>query len=227
MRKMKLNRILIFFTLILIVIGFATSLTIFGLGSLPLGDFRGVIMFVGWWLFFYGFSILIFRLFQAWFPLHSGEVAEDSRDEFIYHVYLLFYLLIFNPIMFCGLVPVPLMRFFYQGLGTKMGENSFSVGIILDPQFVTLGSNTIIGNGALLIPHIIEGTQLAHHPIVIGNNVTIGARSVVLCDVTIGDGATVAVGAVVTKGSRIESGETWAGVPARRIVNAESAGVQA
>lgn len=222
MRKMKLSRILVFFTLMLVVVGFATGLTVFSLGSLPLGDFRGVIMSVGWVFFFYVFSILIFRLFQAFFPLPLGEVAENSRDEFVYHVYLLFYLLVFNPIMFSGLVPVPLMRLFYQALGTRMGANTFSVGIILDPQFVTLGSNTIIGNGALLIPHILEGTRLAHHAIIIGNNVTVGARSVILCDVTIGDGATVAVGAVVTKGTRIGAGETWAGMPAHRIDNVKS-----
>ncbi|ADE16298.1 putative glycan acetyltransferase [Nitrosococcus halophilus Nc 4] len=226
MRKMKLSRILVFFTLMLIVVVFATGLTAFSLGLLPLGDFRGVAMFVGWVFFFYVFSILIFRLFQVFCPLPLGEVIEDSRDEFVYHVYLLFYLLVFNPIMFSGLVPIPLMRLFYQALGTRMGANTFSVGIILDPQFVTLGSNTIIGNGALLIPHILEGTRLAHHPIIIGNNVTVGARSVILCDVAIGDGATVAVGAVVTKGCRIGAGETWAGMPAHRIDNVKSEGAQ-
>lgn len=227
MRKMKLSRILVFFTLMFIVVGLATGVTVFSFGLLLLGDFRGVAMFIGWILFFYIFSLLIFRFFQACYPLPQGEIIENSRDEFVYHIYLLFYLLVFNPVMFSGLVPVPLMRLFYQALGIRMGANTFSVGIILDPQFVTLGSNTIVGNGALLIPHMLEGTRLAHHPITIGDNVTVGARSVILCDVTIGDGATVAVGAVVTKGSRIGAGETWAGIPACRIDNEKLEGLQA
>jgi acetyltransferase-like isoleucine patch superfamily enzyme len=64
---------------------------------------------------------------------------------------------------------------------------------------------------------VIENRKLAHYPIRVGNDVTIGAHSVVLAGVTIGDGALVATGAVVRKGTQIGAGEVWGGVPARRI----------
>jgi len=55
-----------------------------------------------------------------------------------------------------------------------------------------------------------------HGPVEIGHNVWLGARSVVLPGVKIGDNATVAAGAVVTKD--VEAGAVVAGVPARTVV---------
>ena len=52
-------------------------------------------------------------------------------------------------------------------------------------------------------------------PILLERNVWIGAQSVILKGVTIGEGAVVGAGSVVTKS--IPAGETWAGVPARKI----------
>jgi acetyltransferase-like isoleucine patch superfamily enzyme len=86
---------------------------------------------------------------------------------------------------------------------------------------VEIGSNCIVGQFALLVPHVIEGRRLAHYPIRIGNNVTIGAHAVVLSDVTIGNNAIVATGAIVRKGTRIADGEIWGGVPARALESPE------
>ena len=82
-------------------------------------------------------------------------------------------------------------------------------------MFVTIGANTLVGESALLVPHVIEGSEIAHYRIAIGNNVTIGAQSVVLAGVTIGDDAIIAANSVVTKRTRIRAGETWGGTPAR------------
>jgi acetyltransferase-like isoleucine patch superfamily enzyme len=49
----------------------------------------------------------------------------------------------------------------------------------------------------------------------IGRNVWIGTNVVVLPGVCIGDGAVIGAGAVVTK--NVPPGETWCGVPARRM----------
>ncbi len=73
---------------------------------------------------------------------------------------------------------------------------------------------------------MIEGSRLAHYPVRIGNNVTIGAHAVVLSDVTIGDDAIVATGAVVKKGTRIGPGEVWGGVPATLLDRSDKRGLQ-
>lgn len=217
MRRIKPIQV---FTFVLLV-SLNGTLTMAIILNLPLtdwmGDFRGVLLSVLGVLLFYALTIATFRVFVRLLPLPVGDIEPDSREEFIYHVYLLFFLLFFYPVMCSGFVPVPIMRVFYQALGARFGDNSYGAGIILDPGFVELGSHTILGQGSLIIPHVIEGGRLAHFPVRIGNHVTIGARAVVLSDVQIGDNAIVAIGAVVKKGTRIPEGEIWGGMPAKRI----------
>jgi len=217
MRQIKFSQICVFTALfsLAIILGIGTSALLFG--RLLLGDFRGIFLVAVSVLLIYTFGIIIYRLFLHVAPLHAGEIIEGSRQEFIYHVYVLFYLILFYPVIRSGFVPTPLMRLFYLALGTKMGKNTYSQGIIHDPPFIEIGDNCTIGQYALLIPHVIEGNKLAHFPITIGNDVTVGAHAVVLSGVVIGNHAIVATGAVVLKGTRIEAGEVWGGVPARRL----------
>ena len=217
MRKIKPSQILVFSLLLSLAIGLAILSTQLLLGSLRLGDFRGIVLLFGAVVFFYFYAIGLYRLFLAGFPLLPGDVPKESRQEFVYHVYVLFYLLVFYPVIRSGIPPAPFMRMFYQALGARLGANTYSQGIIHDPIFVDIGHDSVVGQGALLIPHVIEGEKLGHFPIRIGNHVTIGANSAVLSDVEIGDNAIVATGAVVPKGSRIGSHEVWGGVPARLI----------
>lgn len=223
MRKITLVQILVFTLLFALALGLSVLTTGALFGRLPLGDFRGItLVFVGF-TFLYIYALVLYRLFLHFAPFNEGEIAQGSREEFSYHVYLLFYLILFYPIMRSGFMPVPLMRLIYLALGARLGRNTYSSGIILDPKFIEVGDNTLIGQYALIVPHVIENEKLAHYPIRIGNNVTIGAHSVVLAGVTIGDGALVATGAVVKKGTRIGAGEVWGGVPAK-LVRAGGAG---
>ncbi len=57
-------------------------------------------------------------------------------------------------------------------------------------------------------------------PVVIGDRVWVGTRAVVLKGVTIGDGAVVAAGAVVSKD--VPAGAVVAGIPARQVGTADS-----
>jgi acetyltransferase-like isoleucine patch superfamily enzyme len=67
--------------------------------------------------------------------------------------------------------------------------------------------------------HLISGSdRSATEPIRIGDRVWIGARAVILKGVTIGDGAIVAAGAVVTRD--VEAGTLVAGVPAKYVRHA-------
>ena len=186
------------------------------------GEFRPIIASALGVILFIVLAIATYRIKLAIAPLPEGEIELGSRDEDSYHVHLLFFLMLFYPLMKSNLLPVPLTRLLYLGLGARMGENTYSGGILFDPVFIDLGSNTLIGQGAMLIPHVIEGPRLAHHPIRIGSNVTIGANAVILADVRIEDEAIVAIGAVVPKGSRIGRGEVWGGIPARRLRAPES-----
>lgn len=87
----------------------------------------------------------------------------------------------------------------------------------LDP--VTIGSDCVFADDAFVAssdhdrghPAGVHGTG----PITIGDFVFVGQRAVILGGVTIGDGATIAAHAVVTKD--VAAGATVAGVPARVI----------
>ncbi len=217
MRKIGGAEIVFFLSLLAGVIALAVITTRLLFGGLHLGDFRGITLVVAAVLLLYVYAFAAYRLFLHFMPIQEGEIAEKSRQEFSYHVYLLFYLMLFYPLMRSGAMPVPLMRLVYLALGARLGANTYSSGIILDPPFVQIGSNSIVGQFALIVPHVIEGTRLAHHKIRIGSNVTVGAHAVVLAGVSIGDNAIVATGAVVPKGTQIGPGEVWGGVPARLL----------
>ena len=217
MRKITAAQISVFALLAAAALALACTTVCLLLGDAPLGDFRGLVLALAGALFLELYAVAAYRLFLWRWPLEAGDVPEGSRQEFVYHVYVQFFLIFFYPILRSGFWPAPLMRLFYQALGARLGPNSYSQGLIHDPIFVEIGANSTVGQSALVIPHVIEGRRLAHHPIRIGNDVTVGALSAVLLGVTIEDGATVATGAVVTKGTHIGKGEVWAGVPARRI----------
>lgn len=223
MRKIAPAQILIFVLLLSLATTLAIATDWALLGSLPFGDFRGVVLSLAGVVLLYVYSILIYRVVLAVYPLHPGEIEIGSQQEFVYHVYILSYLILFYPIMRSGFMPTPLMRAFYLALGTRLGTNTYSQGIIHDPPFVEIGDNSVVGQSALLVPHVIEGSKLAHYAIRIGNNVTIGAHAVVLADVVIGDNAIVATGSIVTKGTRIGIGEIWGGMPARPLGKANAA----
>ena len=69
----------------------------------------------------------------------------------------------------------------------------------------TIGNNVSIAHGAVV------------HGSIIKDNVLIGINSVVLDDVVVENNSIIAAGAIVTKGTKVESGSVYAGSPARKI----------
>ncbi|CAH1385952.1 acyltransferase [Candidatus Nitrotoga sp. M5] len=217
MRKITLPQVALFFLLLgtILVLGVTTTYGL--LGSLSLGDFRGIAMVGGAVVIIYLYAFVMYRLFLHFMPLVEGSLDEGSRDEFAAQVNILFYLMLFNSLIRTHFIPVPLMRLIYQALGARMGANTYSAGTLLDPPLTELGANCIIGHDAVLFCHAIEGRHFTLSRIRIGNNVTIGATAIVMCGVIIGDDAIVSAGAVVLKDTRIGPGEVWGGVPAKRL----------
>lgn len=217
MRKISKESIMVFSALTLLSISL-TFLTYFVVVVNFLGNnFQSVISFLLVLSSFYLYSIVVYRLFFKYLPLGEGEIEEESKEEFLHNIYSLYYLLFFRSLICTRFIPTPIMRMVYLSLGAKLGANTYSTGIILDPPFTQIGMNTIIGQDALLYSHAIERKYLAYKNIIIGDDVTIGAKSVVMSGVVIGNGSVVAAGSVVLKDAQIGSNEVWGGVPAKYI----------
>jgi len=141
-----------------------------------------------------------------------------------------------------GFIPLHIIRkIFYIIFGVKMpfDSNIYMGANFFNPSGITIGHDSLIGSNAFLdgrAPLTIGShTSLAsdvmiyndeHNlnspnyensfgPVTIADYVFIGPRAIILPGVTIGRGAVVAAGAVVTKD--IPDFEIWGGVPAKKI----------
>lgn len=217
MRKITAAPIVVFLFLSLLSLILAAYTARQFLAWSALEGIRSELFMLMFMLLLYVCAIGVYRGFLRIMPLKEGDIERGSRQEFVYHVYLLFYLLLFYPLTRSLLLPVPIMRIVYLALGARLGRDSYPAGVIMDPPLTVIGNNCLIGHDAVLYSHAIEGERLSHASIVLGDNVTIGAKAIVMSGVTIGDGAIVAAGAVVLKGTRIGAGEVWGGNPARRL----------
>lgn len=132
-------------------------------------------------------------------------------------------------------------RFCYRLCGVKIGKGStiHMQAVFYDPRNITIGNDTIIGEGAVLDGR--EKLTIGNHvdiasevmiyngehdindekfkavfaPVIIEDYVFIGPRSIILPGVTIRKGAVVGAGAVVTKD--VEEFSVVGGVPAKEI----------
>lgn len=106
-------------------------------------------------------------------------------------------------------------------LGNRVEINNFT--IVNGTGGVDIGDNTLIGPGARIISYqhryaagsLIREQATEHKPIRIGQDVWIGANAIIMAGLTIGDGAIIAAGAVVTHD--VDANTVVAGVPARTI----------
>lgn len=156
-------------------------------------------------------------------------------------ILLEFWLLILRIV---GHIPIHTFRkLFYIVSGMDLSfDSTIYMGVnFFNPSGVTIGHDSVIGSKCFLdgrAPLIIGNhTSLAtevmiyndeHNinsskyensfgPVTIKDYVFVGPRVIILPNVTIGTGAVIAAGAVVTKD--IPDGEIWGGVPAIKIAN--------
>jgi acetyltransferase-like isoleucine patch superfamily enzyme len=88
-------------------------------------------------------------------------------------------------------------------LGVRMGRDvGLAYGVFLDPYDPTLisfGDNVIVGFETRIFVHMFTLNRQRVKPVKIGSNVMIGGFCVIAPGVTIGDGASIAPGTIVSR----------------------------
>lgn len=170
--------------------------------------------------FLYGFSLLIVAPtinfiirgnLKPWRgPYHSAEAFKWFMHNG------LTYLARFTFLEF--VTPSPFSIYFYRAMGMKIGQGvTINTTWISDPSLIELGDKVTLGGSVTMVGHYGQGGLLIIAPVKIGNNCTIGLKSSIMGGVTIGNDVKILPHSVVLPKTVIPDGETWGGVPARKI----------
>jgi acetyltransferase-like isoleucine patch superfamily enzyme len=151
-------------------------------------------------------------------PFKGGYYSIYAVPWFLHNG--LFYLVRYTFLPFVTLTPFG--TWFLKAMGMKIGRHAFiNTQYISDPQLLTLGDDVALGGSVRIFAHYGGSGNLVIAPVVIEKRATIGLGATVMGDVVVGEGATVLPHSVLLPGSRVGAGETWSGVPARRIEREE------
>jgi acetyltransferase-like isoleucine patch superfamily enzyme len=115
------------------------------------------------------------------------------------------------------------------GAGSVMDLRGDYIGpysTVVSRASVSMGEGSMMAEGVMVRDanhdhnQPLRAMEFTAAPVVIGSDVWVCTSAIVLSGVTIGDGATIAAGAVVTKD--VPPGSTVAGVPARILASGRS-----
>lgn len=114
----------------------------------------------------------------------------------------------------------------YKAGGVSLEKGVIRIGNVafdtIHPEDIFIGKGTTITDGCILLSHFYDVTNLKEHAyfrgqIHIGRNCYIGSNTIFTKPITVGDGAVIGAGSIVSKD--IPPYQVWAGVPARFICN--------
>jgi acetyltransferase-like isoleucine patch superfamily enzyme len=114
----------------------------------------------------------------------------------------------------------------YRLAGVDIEKGKSRCGVIqfdtLHPEDIHIGCGCEIVNGCTILSHFYDVYEIHSHAhlrggIRIGRNVYMGTNTIITKPVSIGSGAVIGAGSVVTKD--IPPYQVWAGVPAKFIKN--------
>ena len=120
----------------------------------------------------------------------------------------------------------PLWTLYLRWNGARIGRgvhiNSLSIS---DHNMLEFGDGVVIGENVHLSGHTVEGGMVKTGPVRLGRFVTVGLGSMVGINVEAGEKCQIGAMSVVLKGSKLEGGSIYVGVPARRIERSSPAAV--
>src|SRR5262245_15047712 len=167
------------------------------------------------------FSVVVVRVVTAIFPFRQGIHGPRTRQRYLFNLVGFLYMFNLHALLYWAMPPF-FRQWVYRLLGTRVGGGVAIIGGVLsDPTVVSLGDDVVIGIDTIVLGHALSAAS-PHEDYVligrveIGHGVVVGARSVVMPGVTIGDHAVVQAMSVVAQGTRVPPYEIWGGCPARK-----------
>lgn len=188
---------------------------------------------LGWWLLLFNFvyvaELVVLRLpiptpEPGLYPtLTSPNPFKSSGRQIIYACLIAVltkarYEAPFPAFLVFHISNLPPMRWLMGSIfGPKSRSCYVSDPIILDPSFVEIGRNVVIGSGANIAGHCQLPDLILIRKTRIEDDVTIGANTTIFGGVTVCRGAMIGAGSVVPPFTTIGPNEYWSGVPATKV----------
>lgn len=183
------------------------------------------IMLIAWYS--YSLSLLLVSgVIIRLFPKPKSGYIQSKADGLKFQILIaLSHFVRRTPAQWLLISPFP-GNFFYNLCGSNIAGSASipSSDSVQDFYMLSVGENTVLGTGSKVICHCAPSPfQQLVGPVKIGDNVMIGAGSIIWANAKIGDGSVVTAQAVVNPGTVIPSNEIWGGIPAKKIKNVSSA----
>jgi len=110
------------------------------------------------------------------------------------------------------------INWFYQGMGARIGERTvITTTRIFDCDLIEIGKDCVIGGNVAINGHTGEGKMGIMQRVRIGNQVTIGANTIILPGAVIEDGVVIGANSLVPKDARLEKYSLYGGSPVKKI----------
>ncbi len=175
---------------------------------------------IGFYIFLVCFMILISIFIyplrkvvkQGKYPIFSEKGGGFIILALIYNMYLISPFTSFiqrTPFLY-----IP----FYKMLGMKSkGFYQINNAMILDPWLLEIGNNVIFGAGSIVSAHTEEKGSFVVSKIKIGDNITLGGRSLVSPGCVLENNSVLGYESVLKCFTSVKESEVWVGIPAKKL----------
>ena len=162
-------------------------------------------------------SAIFIRLLRVRYG--EGEYGTTIKDKIGFKFVLSYalYYPTYKVIGFLNLIPIKVL--FLKMIGCKIGKNVVLAADewIFDPYVIEIGDNSTIGARSMILGHIGEEARLYVKKVKIGNNCLIGGDCFIMPGVTIEDNVVLGARSLVLKDQVLKKGKIYAGAPAKEI----------
>lgn len=184
------------------------------------GLFANVIVF---YVVIIVWTLVTLKSIRMLYPIKEGvfSYSENLLECYIWNLHAFLCITNLSLHYINGLLPPPMRKLFYSALGAKMGRGIISIGgRLVDPHLITIEESAMIGDDALLTPHAYARTTtdvLILGRIEIKRNAIVGAKSMIMPGVTVGENSMVNAMSLVPMNTKIPPNQIWGGNPAVKI----------